>query len=313
MAPEPARVAVTGLGVVHGLGLDVASLLAELDAGDEPLEPGDVVECEGFDPEQHRESSKTYMDPCADLLLGACWLAVRDRDPDWSGMATAALDPTRCGMSVGTAFGPTDSMLNMTGRVQQKGLRFGSPMIFTHTFVNAPGALASIEYGLRGPCMTHLLGDQSGAAALAYAVTMLQAGRADLIIAGGVDTVSRPLLAALDAAEDDRPVGEAAAVLVLETADHAAARGVTPQAELTAGVCLTPGSAGALAAALAQADLPDARAVTAPVACGHTFGASVPLAAACGVGLLGRGGAGPLAAGTPDDSCAIIVREWLGG
>ena len=293
MAADDARVVVTGMGLIHGLGQGVDALLDELDAGDEPLEPGDVAECLDFDPEQLRESSKTYMDRCADLLLGACYLAVRDAHEDWSGPENSRIAGERSGVSIGTAFGPTESMLNMTGRVQSKGLRFGSPMIFTHTFVNAPAGLVSIEYGLQGPCMTHVLGDQSGGAALAYALSMLRCERADMILAGGVDALSRPLLAALDASGDKRPVGEAAAVLVLETADAARARGARVLAEL-----------------VADADLAQARRVSAPAACGHTFGASVALSAAVCAGLIARGKTGPLVAAPPDDSAPIIFREW---
>lgn len=306
---ERRRVLVTGLGAVHALGLGVPALLQ---AGDEPLEPGDVAAAEGFSPEHLRESPKTYMDRCADLLLGACYLAVRELDPNWQGLASAGLDPERCGVSIGTAFGPTESMLNMTGRVQQKGLRFGSPMIFTHTFVNAPASLVSIEYGMFGPCMTHLLGDQSSAAALAYAREMIALGRADLILAGGVDALSRPLLAALDASGAEIIPGEAAAVLVLEAAGHALARGASPLAELAGASCLAPGAEGASAAALAQASLAEARLVNAPAACGHTFGASVALAAACCARMLADGEPGPLAAATADDSAAVVFREWAG-
>jgi len=301
------RVVVTGLGAVHALGLGVPPLLT---AADEPLEPGDVAAAEGFTPEQLRESPKTYMDRCADLLLGACYLAVRELHPDWQGLAAAGLDPERCGVSIGTAYGPTDSMLDMTGRVQQKGLRFGSPMIFTHTFVNAPASLVAIEYGMFGPCMTHVLGDQSAAAALAYARDMIALGRADLIIAGGVDALSRPLLAALDAAGAQVIPGEAAAVLVLEAADHALKRGASPLAELIGASCLAPGACGASAAALAQAGLTEARVVNAPAACGHTFGASVALAAACCARMLADGETGPLAAATPHDSAAVLLGKW---
>lgn len=293
MAADDARVVVTGLGLIHALGQGVDPLLEELAAGDEPLEPGDVAECFDFDPEQLRESSKTYMDRCADLLLGACYLAVRDAHEDWSGPEDSRIAGDRSGVSIGTAFGPTESMLNMTGRVQSKGLRFGSPMIFTHTFVNAPAALVSIEYGLQGPCMTHVMGDSSGGVALVYAAAMLRRGRADVIIAGGVDAASRPLLAALDASGDDRPVGEAAAVLMLETADAARARGARILAELVADTAPS-----------------EAREVSAPAACGHSFGASVALSAACCAGLIARGEAGPLVAASPDDSTAIMFREW---
>lgn len=305
------RVVVTGLGVVHALGQDVASLLDALSAGDQPLEPGDVAACEQFDPDQLRESPKTYMDRCADLLLGACYLAVRQLAADWQGLEQAGLDPERCGVSIGTAYGPTDSMLNMTARVQQKGLRFGSPMIFTHTFVNAPASLVSIEYGMFGPCMTHVLGEQSSAAALAYARDLISLGRADLMLVGGVEALSQPLLSALDVAAPEVIPGEGAAVLILEAADHALSHGRAPLAELAGAICLAPGAPGAAAAALAQAGLAEADLVRAPAACGHNFGAAVALAAACCVGKLVGGEPGPLAAATQDDSAAVVFREWV--
>jgi len=301
------RIAVTGVGVVSGLGAGVEPLLHALREGHEP--EGDLLDVQ-LDLEEYRETPKTYMDRCSDLALAACWLAVRDADLGWQGPEHPGCDPERLGVSLGTAFGTLDSMLNMTGRVQQKGLRFGSPMIFTHAFVNAPAALIAIEYDLQGPNMTHALGDASSAAALGYALSMMRAGRADLMLAGGAETLAEPLVAAMDARGFDGALGEGAAILVLETEEHAIARGAQPMAELTGASCLAPCGGGAGEAALIAAGTPRARVIDAAAVCGHALGASVALSAAACVGLLAEGAGEPLAALSADCSGAAVFEEW---
>lgn len=302
---EP-RIAVTGIGAVHALGVGVEPLLAALRAGCEP--ETDLLAAD-FVPEQFRETPKTYMDRCADLALAACYLAVRDAGLEWPGAEHPDTDPERRGVSLGTAYGPLDSMLNMTARVQQKGLRFGSPMIFTHAFINTPSALIAIEYDLRGPNMTHALGDASSAAALSYALTMMRAGRADLMLVGGAESLAEPLVAAMDAAGFEGALGEGAAILVLETAEHAAARGATPLAELTGAACLAPCRADAGARALIAAGTECARVIDAARVCGHSFGASVALSAACCAALVSAAGE-PLAAVARGGAGAAVFEEW---
>jgi len=304
------EVVITGLGLIHGLGLGADPLVAALAQAAPPqvASRDPIVECSHFEPEKHRESSKTYLDRCSDLALGASYLAVRDAGLNWQGG-----EHPRWGVSLGTAYGCLESMLNMSARVQQKGMRFGSPVIFTHSLVNSPAALVGIEYELQGPCMTHCVGDLSGAAALEYALTIMRMGRADLLLAGGVEALNRPLLAALDNADLERAPGEAAAVLVVETAEHAAARGASILAELAGAALLAQAAHGdALLAALEDARGETAEVIAAPPACGHTFGASLALDAAACVGLLAGGHAGPLAALSRDRRGAIVLRRWDG-
>ncbi len=312
----PDSVVITGLGLIHGLGLGVSALLEAVSerggargvgAGAPTYEQEiAAVECSDFEPEDYRESSKTYLDRCSDLTLGACYLAVRDAELAWQDG-----EHPRWGVSLGTAYGCLESMLNMSGRVQQKGMRFGSPVIFTHSFANSPGALAAIEYDFQGPCMTHCVGDLAGAVALEYALTALRLGRADLVLAGGVEAMSRPLLAGIDRDSLDGIPAEGAAIFAVETAEHAAARGASPLAELAGAAVLAGcGDEGALARALGDARAESAEVAEAPAACGHTFGAEFALDAAVCVGLLTQGHEGPLAAVSRDGRAAVVFKRW---
>ncbi len=300
------RIAITGVGAVSGLGVGVEPLVEALRAGDAP--EADLLEAE-YEPEDLRESSKTYMDPCSDHALAACYLAVRDAGLGWDGAEHPRFDSERLGAAIGTAYGTLESMLNMTGRVQQKGLRFGSPMIFTHAFINTPSALIAIEYELQGPNMTHSLGDASSAAALAYALKMMRMGRADLMLVGGCEALSDPLVAAMDERGFEGALGEGAGILVLETEEHAADRGADPLAELTGAASLAPCSDEAGERALIAAGSDCARVVDAATVCGHTFGASVALSAACCAELAGEAGE-PLAAVSADGAGAVVIEEW---
>lgn len=305
---DDVRIVVTGVGAIHGLGAGVEPLIDALQAGERPAE--DLLAAD-YDPEDFRESSKTYMDPCSDLALAACYLAVRDADLGWEGARHPGLASERLGASLGTAWGTTESMLNMTARVQQRGLRFGSPMIFTHSFINSPAALISIEYELQGPNMTHSLGDASSAAALKYAMTAIRTGRADLMLAGGAEALSKPVVAALGDAGFPGPIGEGSAILMLETAAHALERGAKPIAELIGAACLAPCATAAGERALLAAGTDCARVIDASEACGHAFGASVALSAAC-CAVLAADAEEPLAAVSRDGSGAVVFERWRG-
>jgi hypothetical protein len=188
-------------------------------------------------------------------------------------------------------------MANMTARVQGKGLRFGSPVIFTHSFANSPTSLAAIEYDIQGPTSTFCVGDVSAGSAIEYGCRLIEEGRADVVLAGGVEALSGPLVGYLGGAdipvrlavgETVRPgpltggqeclphpvPGEGAGFIVLETAERARARGAEPAAEMLA--C----AMGQEAVAEVVAKFPgqeDVTAFAAPRTYGHTFGASLAL------------------------------------
>jgi len=278
-----------------------------------------VAECRDFVVEDYLESKKTYLDRCSELALAAAALAFAD-----AGLVWSELDGERIGLCLGTAYGCLESMTNHTARVQAKGLRFGSPMIFTHTMPNSPTALVAIEYGIHGPAGTFCAGSIAAACALEFALRRLKSGDADFVLAGGCEALSVALLGGLGGPErlgPDFVPGEGACLFVLERMHTAAARGAEMLAEIAAvglAVATEANPDAALDAACAQAALTDRPAIFAPPAAyGHTFGTSVALDICAALGSLksdascdciaitGRSGL----TGTHAPAAAVIIRS----
>ena len=235
------RVLITGVAPISAIGIgreDFASGLREGRQGIRPIESFNpeaydyrlAAECLDFALADFLDSEKTYLDRCSELTLAACALAFED-----AGLAPGDLDPERVGLVFGTAHGPLDTLWAHTQRVQSGGLRRASSVLFLHSFVNTPISLASIEFDIRGPVACFCQGLASSGAALQFAAELIADGRADVVLAGGVDALSEVLYSALNEAGwlgNGFVPGEGAALLVLQSESSAAARGVAAQAEL---------------------------------------------------------------------------------
>jgi 3-oxoacyl-[acyl-carrier-protein] synthase II len=271
----PRAVVITGLAPISAIGIGREDFADGLREGREGRRPPErltegheqplLAECLDFVVEDYLESEKTYLDRCSELALAACALAWDDAGLDWR-----ALEHPLAGLCLGTTYGCLDSMQNMTDRVQTKGVRFGSPVIFTHSFANSPTSLAAIEYELQGPTSTFCVGDVSAGSAIDYAWRLVADGRAEVMLAGGVEALSAALAHGLGSPRVTP--GEGACLLVLESADHARKRGATVLAEI-------------VGCALQEAE-PSVKAKKpwrAPEQLGHTFGASLALDLAAGL------------------------------
>jgi 3-oxoacyl-(acyl-carrier-protein) synthase len=284
------KVVITGIAPISAIGIGREDFLDGLTAGRQGIRPAErldgaacgypeLAECLDFVVEDYLESEKTYLDRCSEFALAAVHLALEDAQID-----REALEHTRFGLCLGTAYGCLDSLMNMTERVQKKGARFASPLIFTHAFANSPTSLAAIEFRIQGPTATFCVGDVSAAAALQYAFDVLRHGRADLILAGGVDVLSASLLAGIELAPGLVP-GEGACLLALERAEVAEARGATILAELAA----------------VEMRVSPSPTAAAPKPWGHTFGAMLGLDLAAAI---------PALAESPE---VIVLGEDPGG
>ncbi|HZB49213.1 MAG TPA: beta-ketoacyl-[acyl-carrier-protein] synthase family protein [Mycobacteriales bacterium] len=132
-------------------------------------------------------------------------------------------------------------------------LTWVSPLTIPMLMPNGPAAAVGLELGARAGVHTPVSACASGAEAIALGLDLIRAGRADVVVVGGTEAVVHPLpmagfaqMRALSTRNDEpesasRPfdkgrdgfvLGEGAGVLVLERAEHAAARGRTPYAVL---------------------------------------------------------------------------------
>lgn len=250
---SPARVVVTGVGLVTALGTDAATSWEALVAGRSGITPVSGFETEG---DKVAIAGEVKVDAAASLAerLPA---EARSRTERFVHFSTAAAAealaqagrphearPLDFGVIVGVGIGvPHPS----------EGYRVG-PTSIIKTMPNGAAAWISILEGLRGPSMAVSTACASGAHALGVAYDQIRMGRAVGMVAGGVDTViTRDVLRAygwmraLNTAKDEEPsqasrpfdatrrgfvLGEGAGFLVLEEREHAIARGARILAEM---------------------------------------------------------------------------------
>lgn len=251
--PAPtSRVAVTGLGTVSPLGGDTASTWTAALAGTSgchslgndwkeqygltvdfacsvPIDPYDIL--------ARPEAKK--LDPSGQFSM----IAAREA---WADAGAPEMDPTRLGVVIGTGIGGVWTILDQWDLVKEKGARRVNPFTVPMLMANSSSAHVEIELGAQAGAHTPVSACASGAEAVANAFDMIRSGRADVVMAGGTESCIHPLplaafanIRALSTRSDDpehasRPydvdrdgfvLGEGAAMLVLESEEHAKARG----------------------------------------------------------------------------------------
>ena len=272
----PPRVVVTGLGVVSPLGAlpafwdglqrgaDGVVTIDWFDPG--PAPPRKAARVRDWNPKDYiKPAALRRMDRLSQMTVSACRSALAD-----AGISLTPADAEETGIVFGTAYGDIGETEDFLRGVITKGPARANPLTFPNLVLNAATGYVAIELGLRGPNYTVCRGEASGEAALACAYDTIASGQADLVLAGGGDEISPVLFRiqkdlrvlsplALDAAAGaasrewsspfDRRrngfvMGEGAAILVLERAERAAARGARVYAELagyaTQSVASTP-------------------------------------------------------------------------
>jgi 3-oxoacyl-[acyl-carrier-protein] synthase II len=171
------------------------------------------------------------MSPLSKLALGAASFALTD-----SGLGD--LPPRRTALHFCSRSGSTEFLREYhEGLIEEAA---ASPLLFTNGVANAPAGHISLEYGIRGPCSTLMGGPASAVFALADAVDALGSGRFDVLLVGAAEELSPFFLrtrqdyasVTADAAVASPP-GEGGVFLVLESPDHARARGARVRARIT--------------------------------------------------------------------------------
>jgi 3-oxoacyl-[acyl-carrier-protein] synthase II len=263
---EPARVVVTGVGVVSALGPLPAfweglrrgrSGIAPIDAFDPgPAPPRTAARARDLDARAHiGATTLRRMDRLSQMVVTACRTALAD-----AGLALDPAEAEEAGVVAGTAFGNLAESEDLVRRLAAKGPGLVNPLTFPNLVLNAPAGYAAIELGLRGPNLTVTRGEASGEAALAAAYDAIVSGQAELLLAGGGDELAPVLFhvykdlgvlspgapagrrrprgtreeraSPFDRGRNGLVMGEGAAMLVLERAERAARRGARVYAEL---------------------------------------------------------------------------------
>lgn len=187
-------------------------------------------------------------DRCTHLAAAAAHLAVRD-----SGLDLDAEDPSRIGVVLGTGIGGVSTWEHTNQVALERGCTRVSPRFIPMAMPNNPASWIATHYHTTGPSTAVVTACASGAEAIAVAYLMIAAGQADVVLTGGAEAPITPIVVtgfanmrALSRRNDEparasRPfsadrdgfvIAEGAAVLVLESAGHAAARGATVHARL---------------------------------------------------------------------------------
>ncbi len=260
MSSGAQRVVVTGLGAIHGLGHDADAFWQSLVAG----RPG-VGRITQFDPspfptqigaEVLNWNAEAHMDPkearrndrYTHFGFVAALQAVKD-----AGLDLAQEDPDAVGVLIGSGIGGMFTYETQLRRMAESGPRKVSPFTIPALIGNICSGLVAIHFGVRGPNFGVVSACATSTHAIGEAWHMIRRGDAQVMIAGGAEASITPFayasfcsMKAMSTRNDDpatasRPfslgrdgfvMGEGAGVLVLETLEHAQARGARIYGEI---------------------------------------------------------------------------------
>jgi 3-oxoacyl-[acyl-carrier-protein] synthase II len=253
---------VTGLGALTPVGLDAPSTWKALVAGQSGIGPitqfdasglatriaGEVT---GFDPVEALGSKRTHRSArFSQLAIVAAREAVADAGLDVEAEAN------RIGVAIGSAVAGTPETERAMMALFEEGPRAVSPFYVAQTILNMASCEVAIDLGVHGPVTASALACATGTYSILEARRLILSGEADVVIAGGADAgITEAVFAGLsnmgplserndDPAGASRPFdsdrdgfvfGEGAVVLVIESAEHAAARGAQSYGSIAGG------------------------------------------------------------------------------
>ncbi|MFK5689861.1 beta-ketoacyl-ACP synthase II [Ornithinimicrobium sp. LYQ92] len=172
----------------------------------------------------------------------------------WADAGSPEVAPERLGVAIGSGIGGVWTLLDQWENLKEKGPRRVFPLTVPMLMPNGPAAAVSLDLSARAGAHCPVSACASGAEGMGMALSMIRSGRADVMVAGGTEAAIHPVtvaafaaMTALSTRNDDpqgasRPydvdrngfvMGEGAAVMVLESEEHARARGATIYAELS--------------------------------------------------------------------------------
>jgi 3-oxoacyl-[acyl-carrier-protein] synthase II len=255
------RVVVTGMGCISPLGLDVSSTWTNVVAGKSGVGPIThfdasnfktkiAAEVKGFDGTTMfgvREIRR--LDRFCQFAMAAARQAVED-----AGLVISAENRDRIGVLVGSGIGGMTTFFEQINIYYDRGPMRVSPFVVNMMIPDSAGGAIAIDMGIRGPNYAITAACATGAYAIGEAVETIRHRRADVMLAGGSEAVIMEITIAglnvmtaistrneeperasrpFDATRDGFVMGEGAGVMVLESLEHAQARGARILAEVT--------------------------------------------------------------------------------
>ncbi len=304
------RVVVTGMGAHTPAGTTLASMWSRLISG-----ASCAARIERYDPsaltvqigcEVRDFDSSPYLNPKeARRLDRVAQLGFAAAADALAHAGTLNADPAMCAVVAGVGIGGLITLEEQIENLITRGPRTVSPMTVPMMMPNATSALVSMQFGWTGPNTTVATACAAGTNAIGDAAQMIRYGESTVVLALGAESCMTPVsisafgrMTALsnrndepsiasrpfDAARDGFVMGEGAGALVLESLEHALARGATVHAELVgygrnsdAHHITAPSPGGIGAAACMQLALNDASLQTSDIVHINAHGTSTPL------------------------------------
>ena len=250
MASASTQVVITGVGAITPVGADVPSTWQSMLAGRSGVRAltadwAQRLPCQIAAPAAVEPT--TLIDRVQARKLDRCemfaLIAAREA---WADAGKPDVDPVRLGVAVASGIGGISSTLAAYDTLRERGWQRLSPFTVPMLMPNGSAGWLSIELGARAGVHTPVSACASGAEAIGYGIDMIKSGRADVVVAGGTEAAIIELNIAAFAAmralsvRNDEPerasrpfdkgrdgfvLGEGAGIVVLESAEHAQARG----------------------------------------------------------------------------------------
>ena len=253
------RVVVTGMGAITPIGNDVESFwqaLKDKTLGIGPINYFDTAdfkcklaaEVKDFDAKAYMDpKTARRMEPFSQFAVAAAKQAL-----DQSGIDMEKEDPFRVGVSVGSGIGSLQAMERSEKKLLEKGPSRVEPLLVPLMICNMAAGNVAIQFGLKGKCINVVTACATGTHSIGEAFRAIQYGEADVMVAGGTEASITPIgiagftsLTALNTTDDPKRasipfdkdrngfvMGEGAGVVVLESLEHAKARGANILAEV---------------------------------------------------------------------------------
>lgn len=253
------RVVVTGMGAITPIGNDVESFWESLKnkkTGFGPITYFDTTDYKAKVAAEVKDfDAKQYMDPKAARRMerfSQFAVAATRQALDDAGIDMEKEDPYRVGTCVSSGIGSLQIIEKEHVKLLEKGPNRVNPLLVPLMISNMAAGNVSIQFGLKGKSINVVTACATGTNSIGEAMRTIQHGEADVMVAGGAESCITPLaiagfcgLTALSTSEDPEHasipfdaersgfvMGEGAGIVVLESLDHAKARGAKIYAEL---------------------------------------------------------------------------------